>query len=466
MLLEPSRGTHLTRVTARGSFSGAWEIELTDAAGSHSVRPGSDLVEREASAEVSLYMPLAVAGEVTVRSRREGDAWREHGVFTVESLALGPVPSTDVEATIALDVDRAAIVGTERGLPFIAELGPGTVSRWPTAASPPVDAGVPDGGGASFADGGVGDSGFAVDASVAADAGLDAGGALADGGTIDGGAGPSGATPVSLESAVLYVGSDGALTAFAAVHPDGALLQFSARPDGALAVAEHDLFVECVFGAGVDAGGVYVWISRDGAVERRRPDAAWATDVGPIALPSSRARCPTLAGDGSMIVAWSTTGGGPFDDTASIWVSQLEPGALAFSPGENRGGPHDDSISFTHLQGTADGHHLLSYCYTDSGFGGDGTECVGPRLLRVPAGLEELDVGPPIDGKVRAHVTATGVLWARNGVERGELRIPGTVDERSFPGAVAGPVAISDAATFHAPITSLTSTTVLVLPAP
>jgi hypothetical protein len=458
LLLEPTRGTHLTRVTAYGSFSGAWEIELTGASGTHIL--SGERMESDASDSLSFHMPLEVAGDVTVRSRADDDAWREHGVFTLESLALGPVPATEVGATIALATDRTAIVGTERGLPFIAELAPGEVRRWPERASPPPDdAGVPDDGGATLDDGGV------ADAATAPDAGIDAGTAIADGGMADAGAAPPGEMPVSIESAALYAGSDGALGAIAALHPDGALRRFAAQPDGTLAITDPDLVVECVLGAGVDASGVYVWISTGTSVRRRRPDDAWATDVGPIPRPSSRARCPTLAGDGSMIVAWSTIGGGPFDDTATIWTSQLEPGALAFTPPQERGGPHDDIISFTHLQGTAEGHHILSYCYTDSGIGGDGTDCRGPRLLRIPAGSEELDVGPPIDGKVRAYVTASGVLWARNLITITTLRVPDTSDDRGFLDSVTGPIAISDASTFHAPITSLTETWILILPA-
>jgi hypothetical protein len=452
-VLSPTSGSHLTEVTVWGRFDDGFAIELRGTDGTITLAPGDRLLVEASDNAVSFHMPLDMRGDVAIVSRA-GSRETDHGTFALRDVVTAPAAATAIVATAAMPDGTTAMLGSDRGVTVLLQLGAAAAREWRDAPLPLPDGGVADGGGD---DGGVADAGR----DFPSDAGLpDAG--VADGGVVD--AGPTGEPP-PITGGVVLARAASVPEAIGRTGADGELVHLAAEPDGTLLVAPLGIRADCVFGAGSDDAGAFFWIAEGRALSRIRPDAGWAVDRGPIDLPGGTS-CATLAGDGSVFTTWSTTGGGPFDDTATIWGAVLDPGAAAFAERVSIGGPYDDAITFQHRQGTADGHHLVSYCWHDSGFDGDGTMCTGPRVFRAPPGIDEtLDVGPRIERRTYPVVGPGAVLWVTPRTGEAIVEVPLALGQsRLLRDTTVGPVVLGADGSFHVPLVEASGVRALVLP--
>lgn len=141
--------------------------------------------------------------------------------------------------------------------------------------------------------------------------------------------------------------------------------------DGTAAkAASYDAVAGSVLGLGVDATGFVVVTRSDGDLVRLRGAPPALVPVGaPVPVPASLAAKKgvlAVAGDGTVVHAWSGAGGNFLDDIATFSMAGLAPGADDFTPGTPIGSLDDTFKSIAvEVRG---GLVRLSYCAVDSGF--------------------------------------------------------------------------------------------------
>jgi hypothetical protein len=124
-----------------------------------------------------------------------------------------------------------------------------------------------------------------------------------------------------------------------------------------------------VLGAGVDAIGIVVVVETSEGIVRMRGEAPTLTADGPaVAVPAytSKYKARAVSADGTVVFAWSGSGGNVLDETARFSMQGLASTATAWGPGTSIGSLDDTATSLT--ASVEGGVVHLNYCAVDSGF--------------------------------------------------------------------------------------------------
>ena len=124
-----------------------------------------------------------------------------------------------------------------------------------------------------------------------------------------------------------------------------------------------------VLGVGADAIGIVVVVETGEGIVRMRGQAPTLSADGPaVAVPtqSSKHKARAVSGDGTVVIAWSGSGGNILDETATFSMRGLASTATEWGPGVKIGSLDDKATSLT--ASVEGGVVHLNYCAVDSGF--------------------------------------------------------------------------------------------------
>jgi hypothetical protein len=227
----------------------------------------------------------------------------------------------------------------------------------------------------------------------------------------------------------------------AAIRPDGARIDVVVRSeqdlvrvafDGNTATAtKYDSPTSgSVLGVGVDAIGIVVVVETAEGIVRMRGEAPALTADGPVvAIPThtSKYKARAVSGDGSVVIAWSGSGGTFLDETARFSMRGLASTATAWGPGTSIGSLDDTATS---LSASVEGGVVhLNYCAVDSGFfESTKTHCAstmtldGNAKLAVPSSPATLAIEPGRIGYARCGQEDHLVIGAVGEAPREEVK--------------------------------------------